>query len=619
MEPLVKVVTPPLVPNTPKEKEPNKKAPVPVPEKETTTVDDGAKDRERATRASKAAAASAIASTSTSNPGNPPEEGPSKKNKERQRNKSGHEKDPRPSREAVEFHVEHTTPTVSSEPGKPLSREERKLQSVLKLIERMESNQKKKESRQTHKKDSKGHKDDEDGNHSDRDRDHSASSSGKGNKLPTSTSSASSASASQKRKGKKRGRSGSHSSKGKPQLISHRKSVDVRTTSTESDANSADEGREASPAREFRLPKTKRAFIPEWYNTPSSGELSLPQHYMRRSSSTPQTTNLNLTPTAATVSSASAVATPPSSLSVSVDNASAKKRWLRQAISEETDNPGSSPNSSRPMSPVTPECVAPLKKRRFARSSISSEVSNTPPLTPNNQESSEQEHENEEEENSNLERPAEVPDKGVSAAASSSLETKETEKAESIPEEENREKEKDQEAPEMLKPVNASNVEEEEEAPSSIPVVESTVTTIATIAIPSVSACPMTSPVIGRKSRWDQVESAVGNISPCRSPVKAPGGMVEPIILDYKRDKNMCMKLSFGTDGTQALENLKPTSHENSVPAPTTPTPAASARAVSPVPVSTPPTPSSAVKAANTTPAPAKRKVSPSRVFPVFY
>ncbi|PSN38835.1 hypothetical protein C0J52_12608 [Blattella germanica] len=64
---------------------------------------------------------------------------------------------------------------------------------------------------------------------------------------------------------------------------------------------------------------------------------------------------------------------------------SAKKRWLRQAISEECDSPTTnscaSPNS-RAGSPPCPDYVTPLKKRRLARESMSSEQSFTPPTTP---------------------------------------------------------------------------------------------------------------------------------------------------------------------------------------------------------------------------------------------
>lgn len=56
---------------------------------------------------------------------------------------------------------------------------------------------------------------------------------------------------------------------------------------------------------------------------------------------------------------------------------SAKKRWLRQAISEECDSPNSRPESP----PSLSETVAPPKKRRIARESLSSE-NYTPPTTP---------------------------------------------------------------------------------------------------------------------------------------------------------------------------------------------------------------------------------------------
>lgn len=53
-----------------------------------------------------------------------------------------------------------------------------------------------------------------------------------------------------------------------------------------------------------------------------------------------------------------------------------------------------------------------------------------------------------------------------------------------------------------------------------------------------------------RRSRWDVVESQ--NVdSPRTSPVKTSVVTADPIILDYKRDKNMCMKLSFGAPESQ--------------------------------------------------------------------
>jgi len=67
----------------------------------------------------------------------------------------------------------------------------------------------------------------------------------------------------------------------------------------------------------------------------------------------------------------------PSNNSISVSTGSAKKRWLRQAISEECDSPNSRPESP----PLLSEKVAPPKKRRIARESLSSE-NYTPPTTP---------------------------------------------------------------------------------------------------------------------------------------------------------------------------------------------------------------------------------------------
>lgn len=63
--------------------------------------------------------------------------------------------------------------------------------------------------------------------------------------------------------------------------------------------------------------------------------------------------------------------------SPAVSTGSAKKRWLRQAISEECDSPNSRPESP----PSLSETVAPPKKRRIARESLSSD-NYTPPTTP---------------------------------------------------------------------------------------------------------------------------------------------------------------------------------------------------------------------------------------------
>lgn len=65
---------------------------------------------------------------------------------------------------------------------------------------------------------------------------------------------------------------------------------------------------------------------------------------------------------------------------------SAKKRWLRQAISEETETESPTSAAGAGLVALNPnealDHVTPLKKRRLARASISSETSFTPPSTP---------------------------------------------------------------------------------------------------------------------------------------------------------------------------------------------------------------------------------------------
>lgn len=196
----------------------------------------------------------------------------------RQRNKSGQPAETKNNKEHNSADItglqqpQRSQPAASptkpkGEPGKPLSREDRKLESVLRLIERMESNEKKKEIRQSQKK-GKGNRkgDDLDTDHDIESDHHGSNASAAAASTPTGAKSVKFIQA-QKKKGKKRGRSGSHSSptmaKGKPQMISQRSSGsggDMRTTSTESEIISADEGGRESPMGDssFRLPKTKR-------------------------------------------------------------------------------------------------------------------------------------------------------------------------------------------------------------------------------------------------------------------------------------------------------------------------------------------------------------------------
>ncbi|KAK7067416.1 hypothetical protein SK128_020384, partial [Halocaridina rubra] len=139
----------------------------------------------------------------------------------------------------------------------------------------------------------------------------------------------------------------------------------------------------------FRFPKTKKALMNEWLNEtvdPVMPVCSLsgisdclsgvPTCYMR-SPATPlrRSCSVNQGSIQGTV------------LNMDMPGGSAKKRWLRQAISEETESPQynglcPSPNS-RPDSPTSGgDYITPLKKRRLARESMSSEHSSTPPTTP---------------------------------------------------------------------------------------------------------------------------------------------------------------------------------------------------------------------------------------------
>ncbi|PNF40389.1 hypothetical protein B7P43_G01598, partial [Cryptotermes secundus] len=177
----------------------------------------------------------------------------------------------------------------------------------------------------------------------------------------------------------------------------------------------------------FKFPKTKKVLMNEWLNkspelpsTPSTIPVPLTSPILLRPNDLPlNPTDLILNPQVADSYGYSAHHSPSKSLATLAQAAnrvalgsstsptphssraslgskgapsapgggvgSAKKRWLRQAISEECDSPTTnscaSPNS-RTGSPPCPDYVTPLKKRRLARESLSSEQSFTPPTTP---------------------------------------------------------------------------------------------------------------------------------------------------------------------------------------------------------------------------------------------
>lgn len=115
----------------------------------------------------------------------------------------------------------------------------------------------------------------------------------------------------------------------------------------------------------FKFPKTKKLLMNEWLREApeQSVEFSCTSKNLASLASLDNTANGNCDSSPQRVSSQM--------------SGSAKKRWLRQAISEECDSPGS---PGRPESPHS-EMLAPPKKRRTARESLSSD-NYTPPTTP---------------------------------------------------------------------------------------------------------------------------------------------------------------------------------------------------------------------------------------------
>ncbi|XP_022918651.1 myb-like protein X isoform X2 [Onthophagus taurus] len=121
----------------------------------------------------------------------------------------------------------------------------------------------------------------------------------------------------------------------------------------------------------FKFPKTKKGLMNEWLN---KGTEQPP---------TVISPSLSITPTESVYDTATGFYTPTKNLvalaqaaTTFCDNdtqprVNAKKRWLRQAISEDQCD---SPSSSRPESPpISSETLAPPKKRRLPRESLSTE------------------------------------------------------------------------------------------------------------------------------------------------------------------------------------------------------------------------------------------------------
>ncbi|XP_030761841.1 uncharacterized protein LOC115886711 isoform X2 [Sitophilus oryzae] len=127
----------------------------------------------------------------------------------------------------------------------------------------------------------------------------------------------------------------------------------------------------------FKFPKTKKGLMNEWLNkAPESLQQSVsyvspPATAEEASVYASNTKNL-----AALAQAASFCDSAPQTR-----GGNAKKRWLRQAISEDRSTDGA---SNRPDSPTISEAVAPPKKRRLPRESLSND--NSPPTTPTSSE-----------------------------------------------------------------------------------------------------------------------------------------------------------------------------------------------------------------------------------------
>ncbi|KAL1494317.1 hypothetical protein ABEB36_009932 [Hypothenemus hampei] len=127
----------------------------------------------------------------------------------------------------------------------------------------------------------------------------------------------------------------------------------------------------------FKFPKTKKGLMNEWLN--KAPDLVQPASSISPSSLLPHLVDdvANSAGSSKSLAALAQAATFCDSPSQQQRGGNAKKRWLRQAISEDqsTDSP-----IGRPDSPTTIEAVAPPKKRKLPRESLSND--NSPPSTP---------------------------------------------------------------------------------------------------------------------------------------------------------------------------------------------------------------------------------------------
>ncbi|CAB3362560.1 Hypothetical predicted protein [Cloeon dipterum] len=215
---------------------------------------------------------------------------------------------------------------LSNSPDKKMTREERKIEAIMKAFERMEKLEQRKQAQQQHRR---SERDSKDSDSSGRCRDEAE------NDLDAPLP---------KKKGRRtRGRSSSGASSQVLSVDENSSGSHLVLSPGSASASASPRVVSSPPPLGFKFPKTKKVLMNEWLNKPEQPPLS----------------PLKLEDGDGCIGGAAA----------------AKKRWLRQAISEESEPPpSSSPRSA------SPDYLTPLKKRRLARESLE-QHSCTPPAT----------------------------------------------------------------------------------------------------------------------------------------------------------------------------------------------------------------------------------------------
>ncbi|XP_059488257.1 inactive histone-lysine N-methyltransferase 2E [Neocloeon triangulifer] len=234
---------------------------------------------------------------------------------------------PTPEKSQGEDSNDEESPGSMNSPDKrKMTREERKMEAIMKAFERLEKQEQRKQAQQHHRR---SERDSKDSDSSGRFRDEAD--------MDLEIQPV-------KKKGRRiRGRSSSGASSQVLSADENSSGSHLVLSPGSASASASPRVVSSPPPLGFKFPKTKKVLMNEWLNKPE-----------------PPLSPLKLEDGDGCVGGAAA----------------AKKRWLRQAISEESEPiPSSSPRS------VSPDYVTPLKKRRLARESLEQQQSYTPPAT----------------------------------------------------------------------------------------------------------------------------------------------------------------------------------------------------------------------------------------------